>query len=109
VGASLTWFPELYKPDPLSTLFSSFNDPKGHVGMPPVALMACGMDYLRDEAVVYEERLRLEAGIKTRLTVYSGLPHSFWVFFPELQRSKQFWAEILENARWLLEVATGLA
>jgi acetyl esterase/lipase len=64
-----------YNPDRNSSLFVPFNHPTGHEGLPPAYFQVCGLDPLRDEALIYEEVLRTECGVKTRLDVYPGLPH----------------------------------
>jgi acetyl esterase/lipase len=74
-------FMDSYKPDPASPLFSPFLHPDGHAGLPPMYFQVCGMDPLRDEALIYEKVLREDYGVKTKLDVYPGLPHGFWIFF----------------------------
>lgn len=61
------------------------------------------MDPLRDEAYIYEQVLREDCGIKTKVDVYPGLPHGFWTFFPTLQACKQRQRDCVEGMRWLLE------
>ena len=45
-------------------------------GLPPLVLVAAGLDCLRDDSLRLAERLA-EAGVPHELTVYEGLPHSF--------------------------------
>lgn len=41
-----------------------------HSNLPPMVIMICGMDPLRDQDFLYERMLR-EAGVKTRTYVYA--------------------------------------
>lgn len=61
------------------------------------------MDPLRDEAFIYEEILRTDNGIKTKVDVYPGLPHGFWGSFPEAKFSKDFQQDCVGGMKWLLE------
>lgn len=53
--------------------------PKGHENLPPAYFQIDGMDPLRDEALIYATILEEESGVKTKVDVYSGLPHGHWV------------------------------
>ncbi|KAK3077412.1 hypothetical protein LTS18_010328 [Coniosporium uncinatum] len=94
---------DILKPDEGSELFVPFNHPKGHAGLPPAYLQVCGMDPLRDEALIYERVLREECGVKTRLDVYPGHGHYFWTNWPKLEMSRKFVDDTLEGVRWLLD------
>ncbi|EMD36108.1 hypothetical protein CERSUDRAFT_85210 [Gelatoporia subvermispora B] len=72
-----------------------------HKGLPPTHLQVCGRDPLRDEAILYEKVLK-ETGIKTRITVYPGVPHHFHYFFPQIKLSMKFVEESKYGLRWLL-------
>ncbi|KUI61670.1 hypothetical protein VP1G_08825 [Cytospora mali] len=92
--------------DPNSPLFVPFlyrDAPGGHKGLPPAYFQVCGLDPLRDEALIYERVLREEAGVKTRLDIYPGLGHYFWTNFPLLDVSKHFVEDTLKGVQWLLE------
>jgi acetyl esterase/lipase len=91
-----------YHPDMSSELFVPFNHPSGHDGLPPAYFQICGLDPLRDEALIYEEVLRTECGVKTRLDIYPGLPHGFWAFFPMLSSSKKLKKDTIKGVAWLL-------
>lgn len=95
--------PDQYKPDPNSWLYNPFNHPDGHAGLPPVYLQVCGMDPVRDEALIYDKVLREEYGVKTKLDVYPGVPHVFWVFFKDMKVTAQFQEDIVLGVKWLLE------
>ncbi|KAH8100059.1 Alpha/Beta hydrolase protein [Cristinia sonorae] len=76
-------------------LFSS------HADIPPTFFQVAGLDGLRDEGLLYEKVLR-ETGVKTKLHVYQGLPHGFFLFFPELGASKKFDEDFRDGLVWLL-------
>ena len=63
--------------------------------------MACGMDPIRDDAILYEEALR-EDEVETRMDVYAGFPHCWWGFLPQLEASKRYEKDSLEGLKWLL-------
>lgn len=79
----------------------------GHMGQPPTYFQACGLDANRDESLIYERVLRKECGIPTRIDVYKGLPHCFWVGYRGLEKSKQRMRDSIEGIRWLLHQGTG--
>ncbi|KAI0151104.1 Alpha/Beta hydrolase protein [Pestalotiopsis sp. NC0098] len=91
-----------YQPDKSSPLFNCFNWPTGHSGLPPVHIHVCGLDPLRDEGLLYEEALRTEYGVRTRLTVYPGLPHAFWSLFPMLKSARKVVENTMAGFEWLL-------
>jgi acetyl esterase/lipase len=82
---------EFYKPDASSPLRSPLIFPS-HEGLPPAFFQICGADPLRDEGLIYEQVLREDFGIKTRLDIFPGLPHGFWSWFPQAEFSKDFQA-----------------
>lgn len=88
---------------PLFVPFLYRNAPGGHNGLPPAYFQVCGLDPLRDEALIYERVLREEAGVKTKLDLYPGLGHYFWTNFPLLDDSKRFVEDTLKGVQWLLE------
>lgn len=94
--------------DPASPLMVPFHYGKldrGHEGVPPAYFQVCGLDPLRDEALIYERILREEAGVKTTLDLYKGLGHYFWTNWPGLEMSRVFVEDTVKGVRWLLEEA----
>ncbi|KAK5730708.1 hypothetical protein LTR15_000646 [Elasticomyces elasticus] len=84
-------------------LFSPLLVPTGQKGLPPSYFQICGMDPLRDEALIYERVLREEQGIKTKVDMYPGLPHGFWSIAPKLKVSEKFVEDSVKGAEWLLQ------
>ncbi|KAK7748764.1 hypothetical protein SLS53_000788 [Cytospora paraplurivora] len=91
---------------PLFVPFLYRDAPGGHKDLPPAYFQVCGLDPLRDEALIYERVLREEAGVKTKVDIYPGLGHYFWTNFPLLDVSKRFVEDTVKGVRWLLENAS---
>ncbi|EJD41675.1 hypothetical protein AURDEDRAFT_126982 [Auricularia subglabra TFB-10046 SS5] len=87
--------------DKTSPLFSPFNAPTPHVGMPPVYIQVAGQDAMRDDGLVYERVLR-EHGVKTLLDVYPGVPHAHAFMFPTLKTAEKAHVDLVKGAAWLL-------
>jgi len=99
---AIEWFIQHYKPEPSNPLFSPLLWPSGHKDLPPAYIQVAGMDLLRDEGLLYERILRTEAGVKTRIDVYPGVPHGFDGVFPMLSQSKKCVEDRIEGFSWLL-------
>ncbi|KAF2454705.1 Alpha/Beta hydrolase protein [Lineolata rhizophorae] len=97
---------DAYKPDLTSPLFDVFNYPNGHKNLPPTYMHVCGLDPLRDEDLIFEEILRTECDVKTRLDVYPGLPHGFWQW-TKLNATKKYFNDTVEGMKWLVEQSGG--
>lgn len=82
--------------------FSPLLFPSGQKNLPPSYFQICGMDPLRDEALIFEKILREEEGIKTKVDMYPGLPHGFWSLAPTLKASKTFVDDSVKGVEWLL-------
>ncbi|KAL3418141.1 hypothetical protein PVAG01_09856 [Phlyctema vagabunda] len=101
--AVVKMFEESYNGDDSSPLYTPFQHSSGLSNLPPTYVQACGLDPFRDEDILYEEKLRLEYGVQTRLDIYSGLPHHFWGFFPMLEVSQQHKRDIIAGLKWILD------
>lgn len=84
-------------------LMSPWLFPSGQKGLPPSYFQVCGMDPLRDEALIFERILREEQGIKTKVDVYPGQPHGFWSIVPQMKASQKFVDDSVKGAEWLLQ------
>lgn len=90
------------RPETASPLFSPLLHPNLK-GLPPAFFQLGGLDPLRDEGLIYERVLREESGVPTRLNVYDGYGHMFWTNWPWMTRSREFWDDMVEGMRWLIE------
>jgi acetyl esterase/lipase len=93
---------QLLAPDGDSPLWDPFNHVKGHKGVARAFFQVCGLDPLRDEAVLYDRVLR-ESGVLTRFELYAGVGHMFWTNWPEFEGSEGFVQDTVRGMRWLLE------
>ena len=59
------------------------------------------MEPSRDEVLIFDDMLKGE-GIPTRLDMYRGLPHAFWLSYPGLPQAKQVQKDIMGGFAWLL-------
>ncbi|KAJ7780577.1 Alpha/Beta hydrolase protein [Mycena maculata] len=75
-----------------------------HAGLPPAVIQVCGLDPLRDEALLYEKLLKNES-VETRLTVYPGVPHAFNYGFPGIKMAAKWEEDYRAGLRWLLDGA----
>ncbi|KAF2222957.1 alpha/beta hydrolase fold-3 domain-containing protein [Elsinoe ampelina] len=99
--SALEYIRSAVKGNGFSAMFSPVNAERPHVGMPPVFIQACGMDVVRDDALVYERMLR-DNGVKTKVVVYAGVPHGHQTLFPSLAKSKQAKFDTIEGIGELL-------
>ncbi|KKK25999.1 hypothetical protein AOCH_000449 [Aspergillus ochraceoroseus] len=94
---------EALQPDLTSHIYNPFNWPSGHAGLPPTYFQICGGDILRDEALIYERILREEHNTPTKVDIYPGLPHVFWVNFPTHSSTRKFYSDVNQGLGWLLK------
>ena len=57
-------------------------------GLPPVLLTAAALDPLRDDAEAFRSHLEA-AKVPHRYVIYSGMPHGFLKFAPEVDAALQ--------------------
>lgn len=98
-GASMKTFTEAVeaKPDDESTFVTL----SGRLAQfPPTYVAVCGKDPLRDDGVVLERMLR-DQGVRTRLDMYEGFPHYFWIF-PSVKTGQAFMANAIKGVQWVL-------
>ncbi|KAI0126225.1 putative lipase/esterase [Xylariales sp. AK1849] len=78
-------------------------------GMPKTAILVCGHDVLRDEALLYATKLK-NIGVPTKVHIFPGLPHGFFNFF-QLPSHKR-WIEVhiecliwakTDQGEWMVE------
>jgi versiconal hemiacetal acetate esterase len=62
--------------------------------------VACGLDPMRDDAIIMNNELA-KAGVKTKIDIYPGLPHIFWVF-DGLPSTRKFYENVLEGISFVL-------
>ncbi|KAJ9396407.1 hypothetical protein DTO282F9_6705 [Paecilomyces variotii] len=67
---------------------------------PPTTFHIAGMDPLRDEGLLFAEKLN-RIGVETKVTVYTGFPHAFNLY-PQLKEAAKWREATLEQLRWLL-------
>ncbi|KAK7035484.1 hypothetical protein VNI00_011777 [Paramarasmius palmivorus] len=96
---SINFMLKLYQAPPTDTRVSPLLL-SSHRGLPPAFIQVAGLDPLRDEGLLYEKLLK-EAGVRTRLEVYPGVPHGFSLI-PQLKQSVKFADDWNKGLRWLL-------
>ncbi|KAJ7623526.1 Alpha/Beta hydrolase protein [Roridomyces roridus] len=101
--AALDWFLEQYGGAPTNPEVSPLLY-ESHAGLPPAVVQICGMDLLRDEAILYNKLLQ-EEGVKTKMTLYPGVPHGFHPFVPTITAAVKLEKHLSEGLKWILDGA----
>jgi hypothetical protein len=65
-------------------------------------MVVAGAYRWRDSGLLYEEVVREEACVKTRLHNFGGLVHGFWGFFPTAEFSKEDRKKVEDGLEWLV-------
>ncbi|UKZ54259.1 hypothetical protein TrVGV298_008067 [Trichoderma virens] len=78
-----------------------FDEKSSIKNLPPTHIMVCGGDPLRDQGMIYQQKLD-RMGVPTKLNTYAGYPHVFWIF-PGLAMSETWYRDLLEGLQWLTE------
>ncbi|KAJ9636174.1 hypothetical protein H2204_005446 [Knufia peltigerae] len=86
--------------DPRDSTFFTALATDNHQNFPPVYLVSCEKDPLRDDAYVMEAALK-RAGVPTKHDTYKGLGHYFWIF-PSLPEGQQFVENLIGGIQWLI-------
>jgi len=68
--------------------------------MPKTAFLVAGMDALRDEALLYAEKLQA-ASVPTRVHLFPGVPHGFHRY-EELSATRRWETVVNESIQWIL-------
>ncbi|XWW92242.1 hypothetical protein V2A60_000165 [Cordyceps javanica] len=98
---SLAQLEDLYKSPP-EDLRISYLLNKDHTNLPTRAyFQICGLDLLRDETFLWQKLLQRHSSTKSKIHLYSGLPHGFWRFL-QLEASKEWLDDLVEGIRFLL-------
>ncbi|PSS18483.1 hypothetical protein M430DRAFT_139760 [Amorphotheca resinae ATCC 22711] len=69
--------------------------------LPPVYIVGCGKDPVRDDVLVFEQEIR-KLGVKTKFDYYEGWPHLFWIV-PGVEMGTKAVGNIVKGIQWLGE------
>lgn len=85
---TMTFFRVNYAPDPALWEDSFVSPLLGDLAaFPPTCMIAGGIDPLRDDGVLFADKLRA-AKREVEAHVYGGMPHDFMVFVPQLDATR---------------------
>jgi acetyl esterase/lipase len=96
----MSWLANL-KADETSWTASPIIHPEGLGNLPSTFIITAGWDPSRDDNLIADIMLH-EADTKTRLKLYQGTSHLFWLGFPDLEVTKQWMKDQQSGVEWLL-------
>lgn len=70
--------------------------------IPRTYFQICGLDGSRDEAFIYQDLLEKD-GVSTKVHLFPGLPHCFWLSLRDLKASSEWKTHTVEGFKWLLQ------
>jgi acetyl esterase/lipase len=91
---------EIYGCPPEDTRMSFLLN-KSHSKLPAKAyFQICGRDPLRDEAFLWQKLLEKHSSTKSKIHLYSGMPHGFWRFL-HMKASQEWLDDLVQGIRYL--------
>ena len=97
---------KLYKADRTSELYAPLLWSTGHANLPRTYTQVCGIDTSRDESLIFEDMIKKE-GVPTKVDMYAGLPHAFWLtvlgVLPSMTQVENWKKDTLSGFEWLLQ------
>ncbi|KAJ5626539.1 hypothetical protein N7528_003966 [Penicillium herquei] len=91
-----------YGGDYSSPLFRATLWPSGHTGLPRTYFQSCGLDINRDDSFIYQDVLT-KNGVETKLDVYPGGVHCFWLMFAKTELANKWRQDTSEAVAWILQ------
>ena len=101
---TLTVQTDIADPDVKSPLFTPFLQ-SSHEGLPPkLYYQVAGLDPWRDSALVYKKVLEKSSSARTevKMDIYPGLPHCWWLVYPQISETKKWIEDLVLGIEWLL-------
>lgn len=94
--------------EPVDLYGSPHDDPRisfllnpDHSNLPKRAyFQICGRDPLRDEAFLWIKLLQAHSGTRSKIHLYSGMPHGFWRFL-QMKASQDWLDDLLDGVGFL--------
>ncbi|KAJ4252349.1 hypothetical protein NW762_010947 [Fusarium torreyae] len=108
-GKTEGFITDMVRADVTSPLFSPFSQEwynttaEEQTPIPKAFFQVGGLDPLRDHSLIYQQVLENAWGTKTKLVQYDGFGHMYWANWPQLQRSQDYWRDMMSGMRWLLD------